>query len=107
MMMSHSSATVSYTHLRFYELNGSTEYLEDAEMDPKEVDYINVHGTSTPVSYTHLDVYKRQVTSSLFTYLYIRKESIKRSTWRMKFSFSHSNGNLLSSIPHGLSLIHI
>ena len=23
--------------------------LEDAEMDPKEVDYINVHGTSTPV----------------------------------------------------------
>ena len=28
--------------------------LEDAEMDPKEVDYINVHGTSTPVSYTPL-----------------------------------------------------
>ena len=23
--------------------------LEDAGMDPKEVDYINVHGTSTPV----------------------------------------------------------
>ena len=23
--------------------------LEDAEMDPKAVDYINVHGTSTPV----------------------------------------------------------
>ena len=43
--------------------------LEDAEMDPKEVDYINVHGTSTPVGdiseakaikEVFGDVYKRQ-----------------------------------------------
>ena len=28
--------------------------LEDAELKPEDIDYINVHGTSTPVSYTHL-----------------------------------------------------
>ena len=28
--------------------------LHDAEMVATDIDYINVHGTSTPVSYTHL-----------------------------------------------------
>ena len=43
-----------------------------------------------PVSYTHLDVYKRQACTvqKIFTYCYCRRESVNRRIWADGFCFS-------------------
>ena len=63
--ITHSVRAVSYTHLAYPEV----EKLDNDALRAKTEElkkYIHESATAEPVSYTHLDVYKRQESGSAF-----------------------------------------
>ena len=67
--MSASTAPVSYTHLVGMEIAVMQSHIVKAQVVAQRMDvhFADALGIVAPVSYTHLDVYKRQVYYGIFS----------------------------------------